>query len=138
MRTACYRAVSSKLIVGGGRLREKSTADGRLREKKGRKRRGKEERRKKRRRRKNTSRRRRPRSGFFSRAGRKIDQGLNPVDPRFNFFLRALYPKEPSLALIEFLQVSLWLRFSIGAPDCASARGEYPTSRSSCSLPRSS
>ncbi|RWW43903.1 hypothetical protein BHE74_00050384, partial [Ensete ventricosum] len=32
-----------------------------------------------------------------------VDQGLNPVDPRFSFFLRAFYPKEPSLALVEFL-----------------------------------
>ncbi|RWW67172.1 hypothetical protein BHE74_00025402 [Ensete ventricosum] len=33
-----------------------------------------------------------------------IDQGFNFLDPRFSFFLRALYPKEPSLALVEFLQ----------------------------------
>ncbi|RWV84432.1 hypothetical protein GW17_00053853 [Ensete ventricosum] len=33
-----------------------------------------------------------------------VDQGLDPVDLRFSFFLRALYPKEPSLALVEFLQ----------------------------------
>ncbi|RWW37934.1 hypothetical protein BHE74_00056875 [Ensete ventricosum] len=33
-----------------------------------------------------------------------VDQGLDLVDPRFSFFLRALYPKEPSLALVEFLQ----------------------------------
>ncbi|RRT78241.1 hypothetical protein B296_00013507 [Ensete ventricosum] len=33
-----------------------------------------------------------------------IDQGLNPVYPRFSFFLRALYPKESSLRLVEFLQ----------------------------------
>ncbi|RWW67981.1 hypothetical protein BHE74_00024524 [Ensete ventricosum] len=33
-----------------------------------------------------------------------VDQGLNPVDPRFSFFLRALYPKDPSFALVEFLQ----------------------------------
>ncbi|RWV97851.1 hypothetical protein GW17_00039334 [Ensete ventricosum] len=37
--------------------------------------------------------------GFFSVLRQSIDQGLNPVDPRFSFFLRALYPKEPSLAL---------------------------------------
>ncbi|RWW31568.1 hypothetical protein GW17_00003805 [Ensete ventricosum] len=33
-----------------------------------------------------------------------IDQGLDPVDPRFSFSLRALYPNDPSLALVEFLQ----------------------------------
>ncbi|RWW03806.1 hypothetical protein BHE74_00027896 [Ensete ventricosum] len=33
-----------------------------------------------------------------------IDQGLNPVYPRFSFFLRALYPKESLLLLVEFLQ----------------------------------
>ncbi|RZS17424.1 hypothetical protein BHM03_00049560, partial [Ensete ventricosum] len=55
--TACYRAMPPKSTVGG-RLREKSIVNSRLREKKGRRRRrGKEERRKKRRRRKNTSRR---------------------------------------------------------------------------------
>ncbi|RWV88851.1 hypothetical protein GW17_00049033 [Ensete ventricosum] len=33
-----------------------------------------------------------------------IDSGLNLVDLRFGFFLLALYPKEPSLALVEFLK----------------------------------
>ncbi|RRT81203.1 hypothetical protein B296_00009177 [Ensete ventricosum] len=33
-----------------------------------------------------------------------VDQGFNFLDPRFSFFLRALYPKEPSLTLVEFLQ----------------------------------
>ncbi|RZR86020.1 hypothetical protein BHM03_00013122 [Ensete ventricosum] len=33
-----------------------------------------------------------------------IDQGLDPVDLRFSFILRALYPKESSLPLVEFLQ----------------------------------
>ncbi|RWW46642.1 hypothetical protein BHE74_00047409, partial [Ensete ventricosum] len=33
-----------------------------------------------------------------------VNQGLNPVYPRFSFFLRALYPKESSLPLVEFLQ----------------------------------
>ncbi|RZR98314.1 hypothetical protein BHM03_00027634 [Ensete ventricosum] len=32
-----------------------------------------------------------------------INQGFNFLDPRFSFFLRALYPKEPLLALVEFL-----------------------------------
>ncbi|RWW11458.1 hypothetical protein GW17_00024931 [Ensete ventricosum] len=40
----------------------------------------------------------------FSILRQSVDQGLNPVDLRFSFFLRALYPKEPSLALIEFLK----------------------------------
>ncbi|RRT60294.1 hypothetical protein B296_00037341 [Ensete ventricosum] len=42
--------------------------------------------------------------GVFSILRQSVDQGLNSVDPRFSFFLRALYPKEPSLALVEFLQ----------------------------------
>ncbi|RWW85249.1 hypothetical protein BHE74_00006089 [Ensete ventricosum] len=65
---------------------------------------------------------------------------------RDSFFLRALYPKEPSLALVEFLQARfknievgfhhckplLVAFFPVGASDCASsARGEYLTSRSS-------
>ncbi|RWV80900.1 hypothetical protein GW17_00057749 [Ensete ventricosum] len=72
-----------------------------------------------------------------------IDQGLNPVYPRFSFFLRALYPKESSLRLVEFLQarfknieagfhrcLSLWLLFPVDEPDCASsAQVEYTTSR---------
>ncbi|RWV87097.1 hypothetical protein GW17_00050949 [Ensete ventricosum] len=33
-----------------------------------------------------------------------VDQGLDHIDPRFSFFLRVLYPKESSLALVEFLQ----------------------------------
>ncbi|RWV92851.1 hypothetical protein BHE74_00001272 [Ensete ventricosum] len=70
-----------------------------------------------------------------------------------SFFLRALYPKEPSLALVEFLEARfknieagfhrckslLVAPFTVGALDGASsAHGEYPTSRSSCSLSRSS
>ncbi|RWW56617.1 hypothetical protein BHE74_00036653, partial [Ensete ventricosum] len=33
-----------------------------------------------------------------------VDQGLNLFYPRFSFFLRALYPKESSLPLVELLQ----------------------------------
>ncbi|RZR91261.1 hypothetical protein BHM03_00019374 [Ensete ventricosum] len=33
-----------------------------------------------------------------------VDEGLNLVDPRFSFFLRALYLKDPSLVLVEFIQ----------------------------------
>ncbi|RRT37372.1 hypothetical protein B296_00053420 [Ensete ventricosum] len=40
----------------------------------------------------------------FSVLHQLVDSGLNLVDSRFSFFLRALYPKEPLLALVEFLQ----------------------------------
>ncbi|RWV90866.1 hypothetical protein GW17_00046893 [Ensete ventricosum] len=42
--------------------------------------------------------------GVFGVFRQSIDLGLNLVDPRFSFFLRALYPEEPSWALVEFLQ----------------------------------
>ncbi|RRT34640.1 hypothetical protein B296_00057734 [Ensete ventricosum] len=42
--------------------------------------------------------------GVFGLLHQSVDQGFNFLDSRFNFFLRALYPKEPSLALVEFLQ----------------------------------
>ncbi|RZS21820.1 hypothetical protein BHM03_00054505 [Ensete ventricosum] len=72
--------------------------------------------------------------GVFGVLRQSVDQGLDPIDPRFSFFLRALYPKDPSLALVEFLQArfknietgfhrckSLFVAlFPVGAPDCAS------------------
>ncbi|RRT57474.1 hypothetical protein BHE74_00043418 [Ensete ventricosum] len=39
--------------------------------------------------------------GVFRQA---IDKGLNLVDLRFRFFLQALHPEEPSLALVKVLQ----------------------------------
>ncbi|RWW41591.1 hypothetical protein BHE74_00052907 [Ensete ventricosum] len=42
--------------------------------------------------------------GVFGVLCQLVDSGLNLVNPRFSFFLRALYPKKPSLALVEFLQ----------------------------------
>ncbi|RRT38193.1 hypothetical protein B296_00050087 [Ensete ventricosum] len=42
--------------------------------------------------------------GIFGVLCQSIDQGFNFLNPRFTFFLRALYPKEPSLTLVEFLQ----------------------------------
>ncbi|RRT54747.1 hypothetical protein B296_00039437 [Ensete ventricosum] len=42
--------------------------------------------------------------GVFGVLRQSVDQGLDPIDPRFSFFIRALNPKDPSLALVEFLQ----------------------------------
>ncbi|RWW41412.1 hypothetical protein BHE74_00053111 [Ensete ventricosum] len=42
--------------------------------------------------------------GIFGVLCQSIDQGFNFLNPRFSFFLRALYLKEPSLTLVEFLQ----------------------------------
>ncbi|RWV95348.1 hypothetical protein GW17_00042031 [Ensete ventricosum] len=42
--------------------------------------------------------------GVFGVLRQSVDHGFNFLDSRFSFFLRALYPKEPSLALVEFLQ----------------------------------
>ncbi|RRT63163.1 hypothetical protein B296_00029328 [Ensete ventricosum] len=91
--------------------------------------------------------------GIFGVLHQSVDQGFNFLDLRFSFFLQALYPKEPSLALAEFLHARfknieesfyrckslLVALFPDWRSRCtSSARGEYPTSRSSCSLPCSS
>ncbi|RWW23841.1 hypothetical protein BHE74_00051458 [Ensete ventricosum] len=48
-----------------------------------------------------------------------IDQGFNFLDLRFSFFLRALYPKELSLTLVEFLQ-AYFKNIKVGFHRCKS------------------